>query len=294
MKKIFLKRSTPLNVIAIVIAVVMAFVFSPKTFAVVGAVSAATGGSGRGAVEPVDGILLNPATISDLPDKIFSYNYSADHWALTISDNGQEAYLPAALKFIKIKTNALDTQQLGLSLASRRWKKIAIAGTASMMEYTHSLSTLPPPTEQKYRQTTFDLAATYAFATNFGIGFVANKVSASKVELAENLQRQKTMALGFAYTYQNFARLRFDVESAAENKTDKLVYMLGLENYLNEWLIFRLGYQNNNVVAKNYFSSGVGFAGPQFGLHYAYISNTASNTAEKTEDKHLIDLSFTF
>ena len=36
---------------------------------------------------------------------------------------------------------------------------------------------------------------------------------------------------------------------APENKTDRLVYMLGLENYLNDWVVFRLGYQNNNVLA---------------------------------------------
>lgn len=156
-----------------------------------------------------------------------------------------------------------------------------------MMEYTNYISNAA---QQKYRQTTLDLAATYAVASNLGIGLVANKVGASQVDLADNLQVQKTTALGLSYTYQYFARLRFDVESAPENKTDKLVYMLGLENYLNDWVIFRLGYQNNNVVAKNYFTAGMGFSGPQFGLHYAYISNTA----DKSEDKHLFDLGIPF
>lgn len=253
----------------------------------IGAVSTATGGTGRGAVEPVDGILLNPATISDLPHKNFSINYSVNHWALTVSDNGQEAFLPAAFKFVSTKDERYETQQLGLSFASWRKKKITVGGSVSMVEYTDHLSAM---TEQKYRQSTLDLAATYALAPTLGIGFVATKVGASKIELEEEAQVQQTMALGFGYTYQNFARLKFDVESAPKNKTDKLVYMIGLENYINDWIVFRIGYQNNNVVNKNYFSTGLGFAGPQFGLHYAYISSLS----DKSEEKHLIDLGIPF
>lgn len=262
-------------------------IFALKTFALVGAVSSATGGTGRGAVEPIDGVLLNPATVSDLPTKNFSVNYSEDAWAMTVTDNGRDVYLPAALRFVKSKTLTTDTQQLGLSFASRRWKKFAIGGTGSMMEYT---DTLTSTTAQKYRQTTLDLAATYAAGTNFGIGFVANKVASSKITLSETLQAQQTLALGLSYTYQNFARLRFDVESAPENRTDRLNYMLGFENYVNDWVVVRMGVQQNKVLAKDYVSAGLGFAGPQFGLHYAFISNTE----DKTEDKHLIDLGFPF
>ena len=98
------------------------------------------------------------------------------------------------------------------------------------------------------------------------------------------------MALGLSYTYQNFARLRFDAESAPDNKTDKLNYMLGLENYINDWIVFRFGFQSNKIVLKDYLTAGMGFSGPQFGIHYAYISNTA----DKSEDKHLIDLGVPF
>lgn len=266
---------------------VISFFCLQNTLAAVGAVSTATGGSGRGAIEPVDGVLLNPATVSDLPNNNFSMNYSADEWALTVTDNGKDSYIPAAVRFVKSRTSLMDTQQMGMSFASRRWKKLAIGGTGSMMEYTNYLSSV---TEQKYRQTTLDLAATYAVASNFGIGFVANKISSSDVNLAENLQVQKTLALGFSYTYFNFSRIRFDIESAPENNTDKLTYMMGIETYLNDWVVFRLGYQNNNYLGKDFVTTGVGFAGPQFGLHYAFITNTA----DKSEDKHLIDLGIPF
>lgn len=266
---------------------VVALLISQNICASIGAISTATGGTGRGAIEPIDGVLLNPASISDLPNNNFSYNYSSDEWAVTISDNGHDSYIPAALIFKKTKTDNLDTQQTGLVLSTRRWKKITLSATASIIEYSQIQSAI---NEQKYRQSSVDFASTIALGNNLGLGLVFNKVSASDVSLDSNLQLQKTAALGISYTYQSFARFRYDVETAPDNKTDRLVHMVGLENYLNDWVVFRLGYQNNNVLSKNYFSAGFGFAGPQFGLHYAYVSNTRASG----EEKHCIDLGFPF
>ena len=119
---------------------------------------------------------------------------------------------------------------------------------------------------------------------------VANKVASSTTDLDESLQKQQTIGLGAQYTYLSFIRFRFDIESGPKNKTDRLVYMGGIETYMNDWMILRLGYQNNNVVSKNYTTAGLGFAGPQFGLHYAYISNVANNR----DDQHSIDLGIPF
>ncbi|AGH94363.1 hypothetical protein [Pseudobdellovibrio exovorus] len=263
-------------------------IFSTSTsLAYVGAVSTATGGSGRGAMEPVDGVLLNPAIISDLPKKNLSVHYSDKDWALTVADNGKEAYFPAALVFRRTDMDPLTTQQLGLAFATPRYYGMTFGGTISMYDYTHKIT---PAQEEQYKVGVLDLGMTLAVTSNFGLGFVAKKVGSGQADLPEAMQVQKTISLGMSYTYQNFARLRFDVESAPDNKTDKLVYMMGLENFLNDWLVFRLGFQNNNVLEKDYFTAGVGFAGPQFGVHYAYISNIK----DRTENKHLIDLSIPF
>ena len=263
------------------------FIFSHQVSAAIGAVSTATGGSGRGAVEPVDGVFLNPAMISDLSKKNFSFNYSAEQWGLAIVDNGADSYFPAALTLVRTDTSALDTQQVGLSIASARWQRISLGVTASMYEYVNLGA---GNIEQKYRQGVFDAGLTFAITPNFGFGIVGKKINSSKIDLAENLQAQKTTAAGISYTYQKFARVRLDVETAPDNKTDRLVYMAGLENYVNDWLVFRIGYQNNNVIDKDYITAGAGFSGPQFGLHYAFISNTST----KAEDKHLVDLTVPF
>lgn len=251
-----------------------------------GSVSTATGGSGRAAAEPVDSVLLNPAVVAELPTKFFSATYNPDSWGITISDNGKDALFPAALAFQRSDIDNLKTQQLSLAL-SYSYKNIVAVGTnLSMLEYNQGTQTY----DQKYRQSAADFGIVINPIPAFGIALVASKAFSSKTELNESLQKQKTLGLGTQYTLMKFVRFRFDIESAPENKTDQLVYMGGVETYMNDWVVLRLGYQNNNVVGKNYSTAGIGFTGPQFGLHYAYTANVVDGS----EDKHSIDLGIPF
>ena len=264
-----------------------AFLFSNITHATIGAVSTATGGSGLAAVEPVDGLLKNPAFIRDLLNRNFAFNYSPDQWALTVSDNAPDSLFPAALQIINTRQTILNTQKLGLTFAAPRLKTLVVGATAAMISYDHNPNL---STSEKFHQGVVDVGATLAITRDIGVGFVANKVGSTKIDLAENLQLQKSMAMGLSYTYANFIRLRFDAESGPDNVTDRLIYMFGMENFINDWVVVRFGYQNNNVVSKNYASTGLGFVGPQFGLHYAYISDVNSGR----DQKHLIDLAIPF
>lgn len=261
--------------------------FSQISSAYIGAVSTATGGAGRGAIESVDGLYLNPAFIRDFAAKSFSFNYSKDQWALSLIDTGADAFFPAGLQFISQKTDIVDTQKLGLTLGAPRWNRIVLGGTLAMLEYTDNLATTQ---DRKFRQGALDLGLTFSLYKNLSVGLVANKVGATEVDLNESLQQQKTLGLGISYMYDDFARFRLDAESGPDNKTDRLIYMVGVENYINDWVIFRLGFQNNQVLAKDYFTAGLGFAGPQFTLHYAYISDTV----DQTDQKHLFDLGIPF
>lgn len=271
-----------------IFALVICLFFSFQSFALVGAVSNATGGSGRGAVDTTDGILLNPAFLVDFPSKYITLNYSQDDYAVTVVDNGKESFFPAALQFVETKTSQVDTRKFGVSFATPRWKILTVGTTVSLVEYSNILNNAGA--ETKYRQGVADLGLTLALSKNIGFGLVANKVGSTHTELPAGLELQKTVGAGFSYTYANFMRLRFDVLSGPDNKTDKLVYMYGIENFINEWLVVRLGYQNNNVTAQNYLTAGLGFDGPQFGFHYAYVGNTAN----QPDQKHLFDLSIPF
>lgn len=273
--------------IFIFLAIFISCEFSFAAIEALGAVSTATGGTGRGAVETIDGLYLNPAFIRDFKSQNFSYNYASDVWALSMTDSGEDAFFPAGIQLLSQKTDFVDTQKFGLTLATPRWKRMVLGATASLVEYSEKPAGIAG---EKYRQGVVDLGMTIALGTKFAVGLVANKVSSSNVKLNEGLQLQKTMGLGLSYTMENFARFRADVESAPDYKTDRLVYMVGLENFINDWVIFRVGFQNNKVLSKDFVTAGLGFAGPQFTLHYAYIAD-ASN---QTDQKHLFDLGIPF
>ena len=164
----------------------------------VGAVSTATGGTGRGAVEPVDGLLLNPAMLIDFPMQNFAFNYGSDEWALTVADNGKEAYFPAALQFVSRKTSVLETQKLGFSFGLPRWKRMGFGGTLSMVEYSNYPAV---NLDQKYRQGVFDFGMTWAVGKNVGFGLVANRLASTRTDLAAGLQLSKTIGMGLSYTF---------------------------------------------------------------------------------------------
>jgi hypothetical protein len=273
--------------IFISLLVLLACQFSKAEIAAVGAVSTATGGSGRGAVETVDGIYMNPAFLRDFNGQNFSYNYTRDAWALSLTDSGKDSYFPAGLQLINTKTETLETQKFGVTLAAPRWKRIAFGATTSMVEYSEKNSGV---IGDKYRQGMIDLGMTVILTKNLGLGITANKIASSDIKLADSVQIQKTVGMGLSYLLDNFARFRFDVESGFDNKTDRLVYMGGVENFLNDWMIFRVGFQKNQVLEKDYVTAGLGFAGPQFTLHYAYIADAS----DQTDQKHLFDLGIPF
>ena len=276
------------NFVKIIFVFIGALLFSNTLFAtaIIGSVSTATGGTGRGAIEPVDGVLLNPSSVAQIKTKFFSFNYQKDQMAVTISDNGKEALFPAAIAFVRAEKDNLKTQDMALVLAYSIMPRLSVGVTISLVEYLQQNGAL----EQKYRQTVSDLGISYSVAKDISVGVVANKMFSSSTELDPALQKQKTFGVGGNYTYQNFVRFRFDIESAPENKTNRLVYMGGLETFMNDWVVIRLGYQNNNALGKNFMTAGLGFAGPQFGIHYAYLTNVA----DRAEDRHSVDLGIPF
>lgn len=65
-----------------------------------------------------------------------------------------------------------------------------------------------------------------------------------------------------------------------------MIFKYGTTFLLNEWIVAKIGYQNDNIASQNYFTAGLGFNGPQFGLHYAYVKESEF----KKETHHSIDL----
>lgn len=250
----------------------------------VGSVSAATGGTGVGTIEAVDGAFTNPASIALFPTKSFSLAYSKNNTAVTLADNGEDVLFAAALGYTQEDIDPLLTKVAHLAIAHTIYKKIALGVDVGFRELKLDSSDL------KFRQTVGTAGLTAEITPWLTAGIVSKNYAFNDTDLPDTVDKNATVAVGFALVHEDFAKLRFDVESGPNQTTTKLKYKTGIETYINDWIITRIGYQNDNVNAMNFFTAGVGFSGPQFGLHYAYQSEAQS----KVDTLHSVDLSVPF
>ncbi len=249
-----------------------------------GAVSAATGGAGVGALEEVDGGYLNSASIALFSKKSFAASFSKYHSNVHLTDNGRDALFPAGIAYTKTDENNIQTQAYHLLVAYEVVSKISLGLDMALREIKMI------GIEEKFSQTIVSPAIFYQITQSISAGFVLKNKALSNTILADSLDQNSSLAMGFSYVYEKFAKFRFDFEAPQNEKTDKMIYKIGLETFINDWIITRIGYQNDNAYSMNYFTAGLGFAGPQFGLHYAYQSEARNNR----DPLHTIDLNIPF
>lgn len=263
-----------------------ALFLSLNSFAIenTGAVSGATGGSGVGSLEDVDGVYLNPASIALFPKKSFAASFSKVHTNIHMTDNGRDALFPASLSYTKSDENGLQNQSYNLVIAYPLTTTLALGTAISLRELKVDVI------DEKYRQTLVSPALFYQILGSVSMGIVWKNKELSDTDLTDTLDKTSSVAVGFAYIYEKFAKIRFDLETAENEKTNKMIYKFGLETFVNDWIVTRFGYQNDNAHSLNFFTAGIGFVGPQFGLHYAYQSE-ARNTRDPL---HTIDLNIPF
>ena len=257
---------------------ISAFAFQPM-----GAVSGATGGSGAGSNDIIDGVFVNPATIALFGHKNFAASYSKEHLNVQFTDNGKDALFPAALLYTSNNLSGFKTKAFHLTMASAWWNQLGFGVDASAREITINA------TAEKYSQTVISTGLFYQ-NQGFGVGLVSKNKPLTNTALTDDLDQTATAVIGFSYIYDDFAKLKFDIESAEDQKVNKLIYMAGIETYLNDWIVTRIGYRNDNVHSLNYFTAGIGFNGPQFGLNYAYQSEARTTT----DPLHTVDLNIPF
>lgn len=249
-----------------------------------GAVSTATGGAGVAVIDYVDGALLNPSVIPFFPTKQVNLSYSTSRFAGALIDHGKDALFPAGIGYEQQKNDVFKNTIYHLILAYPVGQRFSIGANFHYNQLRFLTS------DTVYTQTLVNLGLIWQATKAWTVGLVHKDLALSDTDLADSIDHVATTTLGAAYVYETFAQLRFDIESVEKQPSGRYIYKMGLETYVNDWIITRFGYRNDNIASMNFGSAGVGFAGPQFGLHYAYQWE-ANNTVDPL---HVIDLSFPF
>ena len=252
-----------------------------------GAVSSATGGAGVSVVDVDDSVFLNPAVIPLFPRKQLSLSYSSERFSVNMVDNGADALFPAGIGYEKYSNDNFKSNVYHLMLA---YAFETQAGNISFGADFNLNDMKLTGSDESYKQTRATLGFLWQASKAFSFGLVHKNIALNDTDLPDLIDKVTTTTAGFAYVYQSFAQVRFDMETVEKQPSDRYIYKIGLETYINDWIITRFGYRNDNISSMNFTTLGVGFAGPQFQLHYAYQSEAKSTV----DPLHIIDLSVPF
>ena len=251
--------------------------------------SAGTGGAGRASVEGGDSIYLNPATLPHLRGRHILASFAKDEMAFSLSDNTEESTLPGAGGYVQKKFDYLGTQvkqsDIAVSLADFVTQQFTVGITGHYFEtkIENALST-------SYRQTNMDLGFAYVLNGNIGLGAVLYNAFGEKNDIPEAFRLKPTIGVGMNYIYREQVRYRLDYVSAENYNFGKPQIMAGMEAFLSEFLVWRVGFHHESLTSRNLTTAGVGFNGPRFAFNYAY----QGNTKESGDYRHSIDLHLPF
>ncbi len=250
-----------------------------------GSVSTSLGGAGVGAINSIDGVLNNPSSIALFSQKTASIFLSYRAERIYMSDNGAEALFPAALGYSQQEIDFLKQKKYQVVIAQRLSKKLAVG-----VDVTYKDTTDLKRQSGEY-QTVLGISVSSQLLNWLNLGLSYSELPLNDTDLISFYDKNPILKAGLETQFENFVLLRFEVEQQKTIDEDsRLIYKSGLELYLNEWMAFRLGYQNNNVLHQNYLTSGLGFGGSQYGFHYSFVKE-----AEKQKESyHSIDLALPF
>jgi hypothetical protein len=246
-------------------------------------ISAATAGAGVASIDIGEASFNNPATLVHLQGRNILYSQGQSEYAVFTSDNSRDIVFPAAVAYVQINDEDADiiVKDLRLTLAD------TIGGQWGFGVTIHQYQVVAT---QNFKENNADVGLIYIPNPDWGVGFTTYNVSGGQEEVPEAFRLHKKTALGLNYLFGKIMRFRLDVRSAPNNNFSLPTTMAGYEIYLNEFILARLGYQEDRHSEVNEASLGIGFDLPKFDLKYAYVRHVPENLREK----HSIDLAITF
>ncbi|MEN0060148.1 MAG: hypothetical protein AAGB31_15020 [Bdellovibrio sp.] len=243
-------------------------------------VAAATGGSGRAAVEPGDTVFLNPATLVHLRDRYFFTSFANDEFAVLLSDSTKESLVPAGLSYVQKKSDVqqgeLVLQDISMSLAEFAMNQVAMGLTGHYYQYKIEGGA-------SHIQSNVDIGFMYTPMPDLGLAVVGYNLFGEDKDIPENYRLKRSVGAGINYVYQSLARFRLDA-------TTESVWMAGFESYVNKFIVVRLGYSHDTDDNRELLTAGAGFKGPRFAINYGYQGNSQNSG----DYRHSVDLEIPF
>lgn len=263
--------------------------FASRAQAYQGAVSGATAQSGRAALDNNDTPFMNPAGVAQLNGYYFSSTYSAGalvpelkqkEYSVAMTENLKETLIPTSLGFnervttLEERTDIRKRVQLSFGQLLRPALSLGLG-----INYQDDFFV------DHYRQINATVGALWVPTSDLGIALVLEDFVPQSSRLPVAVRQNTKTSVGVAYLYRTLIRMRADLISAENNAFAKPTAAVGVETFMNKWILFRAGTQLNRETETSLYTGGIGFRGPRFAANYAYITESRDNQV-----RHAVDL----
>jgi hypothetical protein len=267
-----------------------------------GSVSSAMGNTGVASPEISDGPRLNPALMGFVRGYIFSTGFnrfadgsgfSGDSLVVGISDHQKDSVVPTALTFYQENTSdefvqSFSQKNFQLGFGNRVSNKWAFGLALNYWEgrATTPSGETPVGYPEKISRANLTIGSVFPFSQYFGLGIVAENVVEDRSRQPENWGLVPRTTFGLNYEVPKTFQLRAELRSAPGNSFSKSTAGLGIQSFPNRWLAVRIGAARELQTDLMTYSAGLGFLGPKFGFHYAYVQTPEAGKLAR----HSVDL----
>lgn len=268
--------------------------FIQFSLAQIGSTADGMGGAGIGAPHPYESALLNPAALIESKTQYFALQthssenvvsgVDTNQHSLFITDAGDMTIFPGALMY-RQRTNKIAGQRI-------REQQIQLSGAGAITRhFALGLSGYKIRTNLEtgadYNQYNADLGAYWFLNEQWSLGAVFRGLLGSKDTAWAASQVLPSTGLGAEYRFFDMFKLRYDVNYFLEQNSDnRFRHQFGGEVRYDFLLVLRAGMSQDDRLAENRWSAGIGWDGPKLKVAYAY----QKETRQKLGESHSIDM----
>lgn len=265
-----------------------------------GAVATATGGAGRAAPEPSETVLLNPATLAHAPDLSAGFYYfhggntrqdSTNTYGGTLLDNQPDSLFPGAVSYLRQHRTFpsgpnLDEHFMAIHVGDFVWDQVSLGASLIRLEQKEE-----DPNGETYIQWNGVLGFHHNPTPNFAWGVVWYHMANPSGEVPVAYRLMPRVGLGMNYIFENITRVRLDIsQDHTLNPERKFRFESGVETFLGQFVVLRLGVSRDENRNQTWLSGGVSFHGPQFKLDYTMAQTDGAGDGTL----HSVDLRLPF
>jgi hypothetical protein len=283
----------------LLLALLAFFTLSAQAQIFRGTLSSSMGGTGRAAIDSLEGAFLNPALVPLLKDYEIDGYYRdgtldpGQHkqaWGVGAGDNSADVLFPAEVNYVRLRETGVAGAK---GPVDSELMHLAIGKTAGNFSFGISGYRLAShvTTDQEYDQWNYSLGTLAMINPDMGIAYVLANLARPGSDVPVGLRQDMQQGVGFFSSIFDIARLRIDITRNEVNNVDKkMIYMIGFENMATQYAIFRMGYRHDDQMAQDYLTLGFGLHGPRLKLDYAF-EKCLKGTSEAL---HSVDLRLPF